>query len=137
RADKRARDEKALRGGRDARPRKTAALIRLSKVDLYVDYQPVLLDVEWQLRKGEHWGVYGANGSGKSSFLKLLYGGLAPALGGRIRRAGLAPGSPIVNWKRRVGFVSPELQSDYAIDISVSDLVASGRYASIGLVDRP
>jgi len=137
RADKGVRHEKALRVGKGARLRKAAALLCLSKVDLYVDYRPVLLDVEWQLRKGEHWGVYGANGSGKSSFLKLLYGDLAPALGGQIRRAGLAPGSPIAAWKRRVGFVSPELQSDYAIDVSVSDLVASGRYASIGLVDQP
>jgi molybdate transport system ATP-binding protein len=35
-----------------------------------------------------------------------------------------------------VGYVSPELQSDYAVDVSVLDLVASGRYASIGLVDE-
>lgn len=124
-------------GGKGARPSKAATLLSLSKVDLYVDYRPVLLGVEWQLRKGEHWAVYGANGSGKSSFLKLLYGDLAPALGGQMRRAGLAPGSPIAAWKRRVGFVSPELQSDYAIDVSVSELVASGRYASIGLADPP
>jgi len=32
--------------------------------------------------------------------------------------------------------VSPELQSDYATGVSLLDLVASGRYASIGLVDR-
>ncbi len=49
-------------------------------------------DVNWQLRRGEHWSVFGANGAGKSSFLKLLYGDLAPALGGRIERSGIARG---------------------------------------------
>jgi molybdate transport system ATP-binding protein len=113
-----------------------APLLLLSRVDLYVDYRLVLRDVDWQLRGGEHWAVYGANGAGKSSFLKLLYGDLSPALGGRIERAGYPKGTPIVEWKRHVGYVSPELQSDYAVDVNVLDLVASGRYASIGLVDE-
>jgi molybdate transport system ATP-binding protein len=112
-------------------------LIRLSKVHLYVNYRSVLRDLDWQLRKGEHWAVYGANGAGKSSFLKLLYGDLSPALGGSIERTGYPAGTPIVEWKRQVGYVSPELQSDYAVNVSVLDLVASGRYASIGLVDEP
>jgi len=114
-----------------------AVLMRLSKVHLYVNYRSVLRDVDWQLRRGEHWAVYGANGAGKSSFLKLLYGDLSPALGGRIERTGFPKGTPISEWKRQVGYVSPELQTDYAVNVSVLDLVASGRYASIGLVDAP
>ena len=111
-------------------------LLRLSKVNLYVAYRLVLRDLDWQLRRGEHWGIFGANGAGKSSFLKLLYGDLSPALGGRIERAGFPRGAPIAGWKRCIGYVSPELQSDYAVNVSVLDLVASGRYASIGLVDE-
>jgi ABC-type molybdenum transport system ATPase subunit/photorepair protein PhrA len=107
----------------------------LSKVDLYVEYRSVLRDLDWVLHEGEHWAVFGANGAGKSSFLKLLYGDLSPAQGGRIDRAGFPKGTPIAEWKRQTGYVSPELQSDYAVDVTVSDLVASGRYASIGLVD--
>ena len=109
------------------------ALLRLIDVDLYVDYRPVLLGVNWQLRAGEHWAVTGPNGAGKSSFLKLLYGDLLPADGGRIERAGYPSSTPIEAWKRRVGFVSPELQTDYLIDVSVAELIASGRHASIGL----
>jgi molybdate transport system ATP-binding protein len=112
-------------------------LVRLSRVDLFVDYRAVLRKVDWQLREGEHWAIYGANGSGKSSLLKLLYGDLSPAAGGRIERSGFPKGTPIAEWKRQVGYVSPELQSDYAVNVTVLDLVASGRYASIGLVDEP
>ena len=137
---------RAAENARDqARPRRSApregesgapVLIRLSQVDLYVEYRPVLRDLDWTLREGEHWAVYGANGAGKSSFLKLLYGDLSPALGGTIERAGFPRGTHIAEWKRRVGYVSPELQSDYAVDVTLLDLVASGRYASIGLVDE-
>jgi molybdate transport system ATP-binding protein len=134
------RTGKAPRAGKPARAANvtgsSAALLKLSGVDLYVDYRPVLRDLDWQLRRGEHWAVYGANGAGKSSFLKLLYGDLSPSLGGRIERAGFPKGTPIAEWKRSVGYVSPELQSDYAVNVSVFDLVASGRYASIGLVDE-
>ncbi len=108
-------------------------LLRLSNVDLYVGYRPVLREVNWRLRQGEHWAVFGANGAGKSSFLKLLYGDLAPALGGRVERAGCPAGTSIFEWKRRVGYVSPELQSDYALDVDLMQLVASGRHSSIGL----
>jgi len=128
----------AVPSKRSSLPSKLApVLIRLSKVHLYVNYRSVLRDVDWQLRRGEHWAVYGANGAGKSSFLKLLYGDLSPALGGRIERTGYPKGTPIVEWKRQVGYVSPELQTDYAVNVSVLHLVASGRYASIGLVDEP
>jgi molybdate transport system ATP-binding protein len=117
--------------------RKAAVLVRLSHVDLFVEYRPVLRDLNWQLRRGEHWSVFGANGAGKSSFLKLLYGDLAPALGGRIARSGCPAGTPISEWKRHVGYVSPELQSLYAVEVSILDLVASGRHSSIGLNAAP
>jgi molybdate transport system ATP-binding protein len=112
-------------------------LVRLRRVSLYVDYRRVLRDVDWELHHGEHWAVFGANGAGKTSFLRLLYGDLAPALGGRIERAGHPAGTPIADWKRRIGYVSPELQTDYAVNVTVKDLVASGRHASIGLCEAP
>jgi molybdate transport system ATP-binding protein len=117
----------------DLARRPAPLLLRLSNVDLYVEYREVLRGLNWQLRRGEHWSVFGANGAGKSSFLKLLYGDLFPALGGKIWRAGMAVGAPIFEWKKRVGYVSPELQTQYATDVGLLELVASGRHASIGL----
>jgi molybdate transport system ATP-binding protein len=117
--------------------RRGPVLIGLRDVDLYVEYRLVLEKLNWQLRRGEHWSVFGANGAGKSSFLKLIYGDLSPALGGLIERVGFPAGAPISDWKRQVGYVSPELQSIYAADVSILELVASGRHSSIGLNDPP
>jgi molybdate transport system ATP-binding protein len=135
---------RAVRGKRSARApqpahctAKGSLLLRIRRADLYVDYRTVLREVNWDLHAGEHWAVFGANGTGKSSFLKLLYGDLSPALGGSVERTGFPRGTPIDAWKRRVGYISPELQTDYAVNVTVSDLVASGRYASIGMCDAP
>jgi molybdate transport system ATP-binding protein len=127
---------RASAAGRPCAPQRTP-LIRVREADLFVDFHPVLRGIDWVLHHGEHWVVSGANGAGKSSFLRLLYGDLAPAHGGSIERAGLPRGTPIEEWKKIAGFVSPELQSEYSIDVSVRDLVVSGRYASIGLNDAP
>ena len=110
-------------------------LVELHDVDLYVEYRRVLRSVNWTLRSGEHWAVVGANGAGKSSLLKLLYGDLSPAHGGRVERAGCPPGAPIDAWKRTVGYVSADLQADYDADVDLVTLVASGARASIGIVE--
>jgi molybdate transport system ATP-binding protein len=132
--------ERAGEGGRVAfRPsqgrRRGQAVVKLEGIDLFVEYRAVLRGIDWALHAGEHWAVTGANGAGKSSFLKLLYGDIAPALGGILRRTGFPAGTPIAAWKRVVGLVSPELQTTYLIDTSLTELVASGRYSSVGLND--
>jgi molybdate transport system ATP-binding protein len=105
----------------DARaPRKPGKiLLRLEHADLYVDYRPVLRDVNWELRRGEHWAIFGANGAGKSSFLKLIYGDLSPALGGRIERHGIAAGHTDRGVETPRRLVSPELQTDYSAGVEV------------------
>jgi molybdate transport system ATP-binding protein len=120
-------------------PRRAAArapLVELSDVDLYRDYRPVVRGLCWRIAAGEHWAVLGANGSGKSTLLGCLYGLVPVALGGRIVRRGHEPGAHIELWRRRVGFVSPELQAEYLAAVSVGDFVASGLTASVGL-ERP
>ena len=114
----------------------SAALVELSDVDLYRDYRPVIRGLSWRIAAGEHWAILGANGSGKSTLLGCLYGLVPVALGGRIARRGHPPGSHIEGWRRRVGFVSPELQAEYLAAVSVGELVASGLTASVGL-ERP
>src|SRR5690606_23669733 len=117
--------------------RASSPLIRLKDVTLYRDYRPVIRDLNWTLDRGEHWAILGPNGSGKSTLLSLLYGDLHPALGGSIERAGAPFGTPIEEWKQRVGWVSPELQADHYGAKSIEEIVISGRYSSVGLNEAP
>jgi molybdate transport system ATP-binding protein len=108
-------------------------LVRIERADVYRDYRPVLQGIDWTLRAGEHWAIVGRNGSGKSTLLSLIYGDLHPALGGIIERRGVPSGTPIEAWKKRVGFVSPELQAEHFRAASIEEIVVSGRHASVGL----
>lgn len=112
-------------------------LIRLHDVDLYRDYRPIIRKLSWTLARGEHWAILGPNGSGKSTLLSLLYGDLHPALGGRMERAGAPMGTRIEEWKRRVGWVSPELQADHYAAKTIEEIIISGRYSSVGLNEPP
>jgi molybdate transport system ATP-binding protein len=112
----------------------SSALIRLEQVRVYHDGHLALGPLDWSIVGGEHWHVAGPNGSGKSTLIALLYGDLSPADGGRIERADFDRGTPIEAWKRRVGLVSPELQSTYsATACTALEIAISGLHSSIGL----
>ncbi len=114
-------------------PKHSVPLVRIRNANIYRDYRPVLKGLDWTLNAGEHWALLGRNGSGKSTLLTMIYGDLHPALGGTIERRGAPTGTPIEVWKRRVGFVSPELQAEHFRAASIEEIVVSGRYASVGL----
>jgi molybdate transport system ATP-binding protein len=110
-------------------------LLQLQRVSVWREGARVLRELSLQIRAGECWVVHGSNGSGKSSFLQLLYGDLTAAHGGTMVRSGIESGVPIEQFKRRVGFVAPELQALHPRYLLVEEVVASGQYASIGLND--
>jgi len=118
--------------------RQSVPFISVRDADVFVDHHPVLTGISWQIAKGEHWAVLGRNGAGKSTLLKLLYGDLSPAFGGTIERRGHAAGTPLELFRKKVGWLTPELQSAHARDdLTVEEIVISGRHASIGLNEPP
>ncbi len=117
------------------RRRAPAALVELESASFYVDAKRVLRELSFAVFAGECWVVHGRNGAGKSTLLRALYGDLGAAVGGTVRRAGIEPGVPIEAWKRTTGFIAPALQSEHPRELSVLEVVASGRHASIGLND--
>jgi molybdate transport system ATP-binding protein len=131
------RELAAERRGLETRP-PGALLLALRHVAVYREGRRVLGHLDWTVHEGEHWCVTGPNGAGKSTLVALLYGDLSPALGGRIAREGFEAGTPIEEWKRRAGLVSPELQAAYAATAcTVEEIVASGLHSSIGLNEPP
>lgn|GEM_PF-122488 len=112
-------------------------IVRLSRASVYLDDHQALDDISFEVHAGECWVIHGSNGSGKTTLLRTLYGDYGVAAGGRIERAGIEPGVPLQEFKRRAGFVAAHLQADHPHHLTVDEIVQSGRHASIGLNDPP
>jgi molybdate transport system ATP-binding protein len=126
-------------GARRADPSTTQRprIVRLTNAAVFLDERQVLEGITLTLNAGDCWVVHGPNGSGKSTLLRAIYGDYGIADVGQIERKGVEPGVPIQLFKQKVGFVAPHLQADHPQELSVAEVVQSGRHASIGLNDRP
>ncbi|MDA1091678.1 MAG: ABC transporter ATP-binding protein [Acidobacteria bacterium] len=92
----------------------------------YDDARTVLSDVSVEVPAGGLVGVLGPNGSGKTTFLKLLAGLLVPTRGCvRLDGADIA-GMQRRTLARRVAVVPQE--TELAFDYTVLDIVLMGRY---------
>jgi iron complex transport system ATP-binding protein len=99
--------------------------------------RPILQDIHWAIRPGEHWVILGANGSGKTSLLSVLTGYLAETTGS-VTIAGATRGED--DWRelrKRVGIVSNVLASLIAPDEPALFVVAGGRDAQFNLCRPP
>ena len=111
-------------------------LIRVRKSDVFLNGKQVLYAVNWTIRHKENWAVIGANGSGKTSFMKLIFGELIPVDGGKVRWFGYENRISLNEARKRIGFVSAEYQREYAPTTLGRDVVVSGFFSSIGLYKR-
>jgi molybdate transport system ATP-binding protein len=79
--------QKAARNGVPTPPIEYSneTLIEIRDADIFREGHHVLHGVNWRMKAGEHWALLGRNGSGKSTFLKLLNGELWAARGAQCR----------------------------------------------------
>jgi molybdate transport system ATP-binding protein len=133
----RRRSPSAARSPALAAPRDANLLFAIEGGDVYRGTTLVLRDVRWQISRGEHSAIRGANGAGKSTFAGLLAGTIPAAYGARVRRFGSSGPFDLWDLKRRVAHVSDALQTAYDVSPSVERVVASGFVSSIGVMHEP
>ena len=120
-------------------PKQTAdnrVLIHIEGASVFLNRSRVLSRLTWQMRDGENWAVLGGNGAGKSTFLKLVCGDIHAAAGSCVRRFDFTPRNTLWELRKRIGFVSPALQAAYRERLNAREVVASGFFSSVGLLDR-
>jgi iron complex transport system ATP-binding protein len=101
---------------------------------LRVDRDALILDdLNWTVRRGEHWVILGANGSGKTSLLSTLTGYM-PLTAGAIAVLGETYGR--TDWRelrKRIGIVSSSVHQMMAGHENTLETIISGRHAMIGM----
>ncbi|MEH7094535.1 ABC transporter ATP-binding protein [Neobacillus vireti] len=113
-------------------------VVQLENVSLRRDGKRILQDINWEMKKGEHWVLFGLNGSGKTAILNLLNAYNFPTKG-KITVLDLEFGKTYLGEKLRkqIGFVSSSLQEKFHPDDNAFEVVLSGAFASIGLYETP
>ena len=105
-----------------------AELFHLENVTVRYGQRAILQNVDWTVRRGEHWALLGPNGSGKSTLLSVIIGDHPQAYANAVRVFGHQRGSGVDVWslKRRIGYVSPELHLHFPETLGCLETVISG-----------
>jgi iron complex transport system ATP-binding protein len=97
----------------------------------------ILKGISWTVAPGEHWGVLGANGCGKTTLINVITG-YDSGTAGTIMINGERYGDS--DWRevrKQVGMVGSTLTTMLESGEPVEDVVASGRDAKLNLWERP
>jgi molybdate transport system ATP-binding protein len=111
-------------------------LLRIRNTTVRRNGRDILEGLNLTLHPGEHLAVVGPNGSGKSTLLMLIMAALRPLSGGTVEWFGDSGPRELFAIRRRIGYVSPELQATYRYDVSALEFVLSGLDASVGFYRR-
>jgi ABC-type Mn2+/Zn2+ transport system ATPase subunit len=120
------------RGRNAAAPEAGGAAIRLHDLTAGYDGQPAVEDVNLSIAPGSLVAVFGPNGGGKTTLLKLIAGLLRPWQGG----VEVLGGSP-AEAARRIAYVPQAELVDWSFPVSVWDVAMMGRYPRLGPLRQP
>ncbi len=114
-------------------------VLKFNNVSIRYGERTILKDLNWRVRKGEHWILTGENGCGKSTLLSLVCADNPQSYACDIELFGRKRGSGESIWdiKKNIGYVSPEMHRAYTKDMPTELIVASGMYDRAGLYFRP
>lgn len=106
-------------------------VLALDHVHLVRDGRALLADVVWRVGPRERWVVLGANGAGKTSLLRVASLWEHPSRG-TVRVFGETLGQTDVRpLRRRIGVASPALADRLRPDLTVTDVVLTGRRGAL------
>jgi ABC-type Mn2+/Zn2+ transport system ATPase subunit len=115
-----------------ALPGDDVAAIRLRGVTAGYDGEPAVEDVDLAIRTGSLVAIFGPNGGGKTTLLKLVAGLLEP-WAGSVEVLGGAPADAA----RRIAYVPQAELVDWSFPVSVWDVAMMGRFARLGPLRQP
>lgn len=111
-------------------------ILNMKNISYLIDGEYILKNINWQVRRGEHWAIIGLNGSGKTSLLNVVTGYAWPSRG-EVSVLGRKFGSfDIRKIRKSIGWASSYLQERLYGSETGLEIVASGKFATIGLYDK-
>ncbi|MDY4131695.1 ATP-binding cassette domain-containing protein [Treponema sp.] len=117
------------------------SLIKFDGVNVGWEDHHVLVDLEWEVKKGDHYLVRGPNGSGKTTIMELITGDNMQVFREPVYLFGNRRGTGETIWdiKRQLGIVSYRLHVEYRMvgGTDLQNVIISGFHDSLGLYQNP
>ena len=108
-------------------------VIDTEKLSLKAGHRYLLNNINWQVKQGEHWIVFGMNGCGKTTLLSIL-AGFKQATRGKVRILGETYAADnVLEMRKRIGWVSSSFFDKIYSRESALDIVLSGKFGTVGL----
>jgi len=106
-------------------------VLRLDNISFVRGERIILSPLSWKVLPGQRWVILGANGSGKTTLLRIASMYEHPSTGD-VRVLGERLGRTDVRvLRRRVGYMSPALSSQFRGELRCLDIVATAKYAAL------
>jgi len=112
-------------------------IVRLDNISLIRNGTEILHDISLIINNNQHWAITGQNGSGKTSLISIINGYHQPSQGKAEVLGKKFGSSDLRDLRLRIGACSSEIRDMVHKWEKVSDIVLSGRFASIGLYKTP
>ena len=114
-------------------------LVNLQNAKVAYGGEAVFKNLNWTIKKHQHWQLTGRNGSGKTCLLNLITGDNPQCYNNDIKVFGYQRGNGESIWqiKQHIGYISNALHMDYRVGASALHTVISGFFDSIGLYQPP
>jgi len=109
------------------------ALIKVTQLSCKVGTRYLLNQINWTVRKGEQWVIFGMNGSGKTTLLSII-AGYRTYTKGKVELFGeQISADNILELRKRIGWVSSSFFDSYYKNESALEIILAGKTGTLGL----
>lgn len=108
-------------------------IIEASHLSVKIGHRYILKDINWSVKKGERWVVFGMNGCGKTTLLSIIAGFQFQTKGSLAVFGESYKNENILAFRKKIGWVSASFYDKVYTKESVLDVVLSGKFGTLGL----
>lgn len=108
-------------------------IVEIKKLSCKMGKRYLVKDIDWVVRQGEQWIIFGMNGSGKTTLLSIIAGykynteGIVKICGESYNR------SNVLEIRKKIGFVSSAFFDKHYSRENVLDIILSGKTGCLGI----